>query len=403
MKIAYILAEFPSLSETFILREICALREMGLEIEIFALRPPAAGPVHAEAETMRPHVYYFSPVHAPPGLRCQTHFLFHQPKTYLKIWQAALRRCRLAPRQVAAACHQLALAAEMAYAAKQLRVDHIHANFAFVTADIAQLAATLLNCSYSVSTHAWDIYTQPTPALCRRLTAASFITVCTQAGLEHLQHLLPTAVRPRLHLVRHGLPPAEFTPGTPDGKTILAVARLVPKKGLLDLIAACAIMRHSETDFRCVIVGSGPQRQELETAILENDLGNYVTLTGPLDGEQVKQLCRQATVMTLPSVILPDGDRDGLPNVILEAMAMQVPVVTTTESAAREVVQDGVNGFLISPHDPQSLARRLRILLRDPALQARLGTAAARQVNRQFNLPEVVKPLYQLFQNQQNP
>ena len=166
---------------------------------------------------------------------------------------------------------------------------------------------------------------------------------------------------------------------------ILGVGQLVERKGYGVLVDSCAILQERGVDFECRIVGEGSQRPLLEEKICRAGLEGRVILAGSLPQEEVIRLYEQATVFTLPVVVAKDGDRDGIPNVLLEAMAMETPVVSTAHMAITEVIKDGVNGLLVPPEDPLALAGALQRLIEDAALRERLAQAARRTVQEQFD------------------
>lgn len=400
MKLAYILGTFPSLSETFILREMTALRERGVEIEIFALnRRARPAKVHGAAQALLPNVHWRPALLSPAVLAAVSHYLCRTPRAFLRLLANAspgpgtgswprLKRWR-----------NLAIAATFAREAERHGIAHVHAHFAFMPADVARLMAGLLGRPFSVSAHAQDIYTQNGPALSARLSQAAFVAVCTNAGRDHLLQHCPGLAPERVILVRHGLALAGFVPGKPAiAPTIVAVGRLEPKKGFPDLLKACSLLAEREVEFACRIVGDGPQRALL-AATVTNDVGlrDRVQLCGPMTEEEMPAQYATAAVFVLPSIVTADGDRDGLPNVLLEAMAMGLPVVTTLASASVEVVRDGETGFLVAPGDCEALAGRLQELLAGPALRQRLGRAARECIARDFDRARTIAPLIARF------
>jgi glycosyltransferase involved in cell wall biosynthesis len=193
----------------------------------------------------------------------------------------------------------------------------------------------------------------------------------------------------KVRCIYHGLDMSEYAPGRAprrDRPLLLAVGQLKPKKGFHHLLDACRILLERGSSFDCEIVGDGSLRAELAARIGELGLRSRVRLLGALPHEAVVKKYREATVFALPCVTGPDGDRDGIPNVILEAMAMGVPVVSTRHSGIPEAVEDGRTGLLVPPGDPQEIATAIERLLGDPVLRERLGSRGRERVRKVFDI-----------------
>jgi glycosyltransferase involved in cell wall biosynthesis len=232
-----------------------------------------------------------------------------------------------------------------------------------------------------------------------RMRGAAFVAACTRQGRDRIEELLRTEPPARVVLCPHGVFPADFTPGPAEGRSILAVGRLEPKKGLRHLVAACRILAADGEDFRCAIVGDGSERAGLRKEAERAGLAERLTFTGALTGEALIERYREAALFVLPSVVAPDGDRDGLANVVLEAMAMGLPVVGTDASSCAEAVIDGVNGFLVPAGDAPALAESLKRLLRDPALRQRMGARNRTVVEERFDIRRNVETLAAQFKS----
>ena len=399
MKIAYVLGTFPAISETFILREILALRERGIEVTIFALgRETGSAKVHQAAAPLLPDVLRRPSLLAGETLGCQFHFFSKAPLTYLGLVFGAACGWGLRPGCVLRVWRNLMIAAVFACEAQRRHITRVHAHFAFMPAAVAELMAYLLGGSFSVSVHAQDIYTQTDQALTARLAEATFVAVCTEVGRDHLRQHCPELFPDKILLVRHGLTPRDFVPGKAQGSMILGVGRLEPKKGFACLLDACLLLAERGIAFTCQIAGDGPQRAALQACISEHPrLRDRVRLTGVLTQEELQKLYASASVFVLPSAVTPDGDRDGLPNAVLEAMAMELPVISTWASASTEVIRNGMTGFLVAPGDTAALADRIQELLGDASLRERLGQAGRDLVCAEFDIARNIEPLRQRF------
>ncbi len=384
MRVAFVLAEFPVRGETFIRRELAALASQGLDAVVFALRKGKG----AEAGGIGSWRTYYRPSLAWPDLwLAQLHWLTHRPGAYVLAALQVLMGCLLRPRVLLAAAHNFPAAAYFAWAAQHEGVGRIHAHFAYVPAIVANVAARLSGAAFSFTAHAWDIYAERT-MLRENIAAADRVVTCTRYNRETLRRLAPWASG-KLRLNYHGLPLDSYRApkrlkDTPP--LILCVGRLVEKKGHRYLISACEALKRRGLEFRCRLVGDGPLRGQIESVIRQRALGDVVEVAGLADEAEVLGHYARASALVCPSVIARDGDRDGIPNVILEAMACRVPVVATDVSGIPEVVEDGATGLLVPPRDADALADAIERTLADPAAAAERADRARRKIERDFDV-----------------
>ncbi|WP_460890901.1 glycosyltransferase family 4 protein, partial [Ramlibacter alkalitolerans] len=303
------------------------------------------------------------------------------PIGYLGALATALRRGRAGWRDFVRA----------GWLAAQLRDDgvrHLHVHFISAPADIAQLAAHIAGIPFSISAHAKDIYLSRPLDLRRKLQAARFTVTCTEANRATLAAIAPQAP---VRLMYHGIDREVFHPsrrtGAPaqEAPLIVAVGRLRAKKGLDTLIDACRLLHERGERVRCEIVGYGEEHDALARHIASAGLADHVRLAGKLPRDQVLECYARAAVFVQPSRIAADGDRDGIPNVLLEAMAMGLPVVASRVSGIPELVQDGVNGLLVEPDAAPALANAISQLLRQPQQAAAFGERARATVAGAFD------------------
>jgi glycosyltransferase involved in cell wall biosynthesis len=261
---------------------------------------------------------------------------------------------------------------------------------------------------FSFTAHAKDIYCEPlNPAglLKRKLRAASFVVTCTEANRAHLLQIEPAAV---VHLIYHGLN-AEFSEllkrssvrqETRRPLRALGVGRLVPKKGFDVLVEACRLLQERKVEFEALIVGEPDEHEAaLRKQIQALGLTKQVRLTGPMKQAQLYEEYRRATTFCLPCRVLENGDRDGIPNVLMEAMACGLPVITTSVSGIPEIIKDGVNGQLIAPDDPQALVTALLRVEDDPVLARNFSLNAQQTVREQFDGEMFAAQLAGLFRS----
>ncbi len=386
MKIVYVIGTYPSLTTTFIDRELQALRQR-VGVRVIAIRRPA-GPLSAHQEQLQHLTRYLLPPTWLVLLAAHWWFVTKRPRAYFATLFYLLTRPHPGWRARGMTLLHFAAGVYAAHLIRQEPCDHIHAHFIDRAATVALVAGRLLGIPYSVSAHANDIYVNPV-LLPEKLGEAKFITTCTAYNRAHLSRLVNGHGPGRLHCIYHGLDLNDYPAGQRNGRSkplLTAVGQLKEKKGFTYLLDACRLLLHLGYDFDCQIIGEGPLRPQLERQIRDLALEGTVTLCGARPHQEVITAYQQSTLFVLPCVTSADGDRDGIPNVILEAMAMELPVVSTRHSGIPEVVQDGVNGLLVPPGDAVALATALAQLLDDPELQVRLGKNGRQTVMAHFDL-----------------
>jgi glycosyltransferase involved in cell wall biosynthesis len=269
----------------------------------------------------------------------------------------------------------------------------LHAHFLHTPASVARYAALLTGLPWSVSAHAKDIWTTPDWEKREKLLDARWAVTCTAAGAAHLRSLAPEA---DLELIYHGLDLARFPPApraasardgrdAPDPVRLLSVGRMVEKKGTDLLIEALA--RLPETlSWRLEHVGGGPLSAGMRRLAERRGLASRIRWLGPLSQEEVLERYRAADLFVLASRVAPDGDRDGLPNVLMEAQSQGLAVLASDLPGIAELVQDGITGRLVAPETPGALAEALAELIGDPGLRARLGKAGQERVRAGFSM-----------------
>ena len=393
--VAVVVKGWPRLSETFIAQEILALERRGLELLIVSLRRPTdrfTHPIHAEIR---------SPVHYLPE------YLHEAPGRVLRAWKAARRlpgyprarstwladqardRTRNRVRRFGQA---LVLAAELG------GVESIHAHFLHTPASVARYASAMLGIGWSFSAHAKDVWTTPQWEKREKLADARFGVTCTRANLDHLAALAPSP--DAVELVYHGLDRARFPARVADRPPrdgsdrsdpvrLLSVGRLVEKKGFDDLLAALAMLSPAPA-WTLDIVGGGALGARLRRQAAALGIGDRVRWHGSLPHDRVIGHFAGADVFVLASRITADGDRDGLPNVLMEAQLLGAACVATRVSGTPELIEHEMNGLLVAPRDPGALAAVLERAIADPALRARLAGAGRRVMETRFSFEDGV-------------
>lgn len=387
-RIAVVVKGYPRLSETFIAQEILGLEQRGLPLTIVSLRHPTDPAVHdLHRRIASPVVYLPEYLYQEPRRVVAAWRRVRRWPTYRaarRLWLTDLRRDRSANR-VRRFGQAMVLAAELGP-----KIGLLYAHYLHTPASVTRYAARLIGIDWCVSAHAKDIWTTPDWEKREKLRDCRWLTACTAESAAHLRALAPDT---EVLLTYHGLDAARFAAparGTgPDGRDperpvrLLGVARLVPKKGIEILLEALAALP-AALHWRYEHVGSGPLRAALETKAERLGIARRIRWRGALPQDQVVAAYREADLLVLASRIAPDGDRDGLPNVLLEAGAEELAIVVSRIAAIPELIEDGVNGRLVPPDDPRALAAALAELIADPAARRRLGRAARERVLADF-------------------
>jgi glycosyltransferase involved in cell wall biosynthesis len=397
--VGYILSAWPRLSETFILNEVIALERLGGRLRIFSIKNPYSGPLHAKVAEVRASVTNLS-IGPPWKARWQANlrFFFRQPVRYCETLLQAMRFRRR---------HYVRRFFQAGYLAEILSrepVAHLHAHFAHDPTLVAMFTHLLTGIPYSFTAHAKDIYVKTSPEVIRaEARLAQAVITCTEYNRKYLVDQVGLTPNGKLHCIYHGLDLSQFKFKWPrdsqmEAPIILSVARLLEKKGLNDLVCAADILRRRGHSFQVEIIGDGPERQALETRVIQLGLNDRVRLLGALPHEIVCSAYQRASIFALPCIVTPDGDRDGIPNVLPEAMASGVPVVATPVSGIPELIETELDGLLVPPNNPVQLAHALERLLTQPELCDRLARAARAKVEARFSIDGSSARLLALFE-----
>lgn len=393
-RVAFILKGYPRLSETFIAQEILALEQRGLAIDIWSLRHPTDGAHHpVNAEISAPVTYL------PEYLRdeqARVRTAWNICSTW-PTWQATVAlldtdyRRDPTVNRIRRFGQAVVLAAELPDS-----VTRLHAHFLHTPASVTRYAAMLKGLPWSVSAHAKDIWTSPEWEKREKLADCSFAVTCTATNAAHLTALAPAG---RVERVYHGLDLSRFPPPPEPSvvnaiPTILSVGRAVTKKGYPVLLDALARLT---TPWRFIHIGGGEQLDTLRRQATDLGIASRIEWRGPQPQQAVIAACRQADLFVLASRIADDGDRDGLPNVLVEAQSQNLPVVATNVSAIPELIRHGENGLLVAPDDAIAMAEALQTMLRDRAMRHRMGKAGAQRVRTDFDLNVCIDRLTRKF------
>ena len=391
--VAVVVKGYPRLSETFIAQEILALERGGIELVIVSLRRPTdrfTHPIHAEIR---------SPVHYLPE------YLHEAPGRVLRAWRTA-RRLPGYPRARAMWLADLArdrtrnrvrrFGQALVFAAELGRVESIHAHFLHTPASVARYASAMLGIGWSFSAHAKDVWTTPDWEKREKLADARFGVTCTRANLDHLAALAPSP--DVVELVYHGLDRGRFPAcvaqrpsrdgsDPSDPVRLLSVGRLVEKKGFDDLLGSLAMLSPALA-WTLDVVGGGALEDRLRRRAAALGVGERVRWLGSLPHDRVIEHFAGADLFVLASRICADGDRDGLPNVLMEAQLLGAACVATRVSGTPELIEHEVNGLLVAPRDTGGMAAALERAIADAALRARLAEAGRRVMTTRFSFED---------------
>jgi glycosyltransferase involved in cell wall biosynthesis len=413
-QIGYLLRSYPRLSQTFILNEILALERIGVSIRVFALTDPHEKVVQMQVDQVQAPVHYLDEDIQPRSLRNMLHenaqIAWSHLKGYLRslVYIAANRG--IDKGYTASSRWECFLqAVHLTYLlilnerSTGKKIDHLHAHFAHDPALIAYLVHCIAGIPFSFTAHARDLYQVPEKVLTDRIRQARAVITCCRANLEYLNRIAPSQ-QSKFSLVYHGVNLKDFQPVTNPGTSpvpkyplILSVGRLVEKKGFQDLLEALLIVKRRGEDFRCAIYGDGPLGKQLEEWIEKHGMAGEVSLKGDRTQQELIPLYQNATLFILTPVQTDDGDRDGIPNVLVEAMAVGLPVITTAVAGIPELVENNQNGLLYQPHDVEGISSGIIELLRNAEKRRQLGGAGSKKVMEQFDITQAAKRLKTLF------
>ncbi|MCG3154448.1 MAG: D-inositol-3-phosphate glycosyltransferase [bacterium] len=399
MKLAYMMSRFPKISETFILYEILEQERLGIPVEIYPLLREHQPVVHPEAAVLTRRAH-FHPFLSAAIVQANLHFLRRQPGVYLRTLAEVLRGTWGSLNFFFGALGILPKAVRFAYAMKQQGVTHVHAHFANHPALAAMIIHRLTGIPFSFTAHGSDLH-KDRRMLDQKVAAAAFAVTVSSFNKEVMIKTCGEAARRKIHVIPCGIDPAVFNP--PAAKSaeeklrILCVASLEEVKGHRFLIEACRRLSAAGFDLVCDLVGEGPQRRVIEQQIAASGFADRIILHGSRTRGEVARMLQAAEVKVLASAPTKSGKREGVPVVLMEAMASGLPVVSSRLSGIPELVEHGRTGLLVAPGDVDGLVQALQQLHADPELRRRMGQAGREKVLAQYNLQRNTARLAQLI------
>jgi glycosyltransferase involved in cell wall biosynthesis len=426
-QIGYILKGYPRTSETFITNEIRLLEKMGVGLSIFSVKKLEGQKNHAMVKDITASVTYLPQADPLSETRFSRWIIDNAPK-FSASHAALFKKKPLAYIKVLLECLMMSIQYRTGWlelprevfvkeflqagfiantALESGNIQHFHAHFCHGSTTIAMFASRMSGIPFSFTAHAKDIYLKelnPGKLLQKKMHRAEFLVTCTGANEEHLQRLAPKDTK--IHRIYHGLDtqlfsvavPTTATTGKGEMPVVLSVGRLVEKKGFNYLIKACAILKERGRQFRCQIVGGGDGYTDtLVGLIKELKLEDTISLTGAVTQEELRDIYQKATLFALPCLVVDNGDRDGIPNVLVEAMAMKVPVISTDISGIPELIDNNVNGLLVPEKNALAMADAIEKLLINHELRQQLSDAGRARVCKDFDSQVTTLDLKALF------
>lgn len=407
-KIAYLCSIYPAVSHTFVLREVTALRSLGWDISTFSVR--RAGPENMLAEADRvaaESTYAILPPRWSQLLTTHVKLALRLPRAYLSTLMLALRLAPPGPRGVLWQCFYFAEAVMLWSECRRREVSHIHVHLANAAADIALLASQLGSAADPNRQWSWS-FTMHGPTefseighyrLPEKVAHARFVVCISDYTRSQLMALSAPECWEKLRVVHVGIPIAHFTRADDAGPSrvapsILFIGRLVPEKGQIVLLEATALLAERGHSVEVIIAGDGPARGDIEREAERLGVSSNARFPGAVGQDEIRDLYASASIFCLPSFA------EGVPGVLMEAMAMQLPVVSTTITGIAELVDDGESGLLVSPGRPDELADALERLLLDATLRQEMGVRGRAKVLGEFNTEISARRISELFAEQ---
>jgi glycosyltransferase involved in cell wall biosynthesis len=396
-RLGYVTSGFPTQTETFVRREIDQARALGVTITVFPLRPQ---PRQLADPALVPYVEdtVYTPWALSGALLGSHRWAWRRDRRrYLRTLYRCVRAAFRHGWHLDMVAKTLAIWPKTVHIARLMderSVDHVHAHFANHPTTAAMLIAELLGLPFSFTAHAWDIFVAKNQVLLpEKLARARVAVTCTEFNADFLRRFRGGDGARRIAMHYHGIQRWEAPADPREPRMVVAVGSLAEKKGFRVLLDACARLRDGNVPFRCVIVGEGPLRARLESQIRRLRLAGDVTLLGARPHEEVMRLLARAAVFVMPSVRARDGEMDGIPNVVLEALSVATPVIATRLSAIPEVVRHGETGRLVPPGDDQALAEAIAATLREPEPARAMARRGQDLVRGQFDIEANVRRL----------
>ena len=384
-RVLYLVSLFPCWSETFIVREIHALMRQGVEVRIISLKPHSEPMVQPDAEILLDRVIY-PPASLAGSLKAALPKVLGHPLQSVRELAPLVKSLWRKPDELVKSVVSWWRTLTMIDAVRAFDPQHLHAHWATYPSSAARILAGRIGRPWSFTGHAHDIFVHDQD-LAGKLNQADFSVTISGYNQKQLAARMIPRNQSRLAVIHCGVLPADlpYTAAGREAAYIVGVGRLDPIKGFIHLVEACRLLKERGTAFTCDIIGDGPLRDTLQQAIDAAGLQAQVRLTGALPQQEVRTRINRATLFVLPSVLLADGNADGIPVALMEAMACGAAAISTRVSGIPELIHHEENGLLVSPDNAAELADAMARLLGDAPLRIRLAEAARRTIVQDFD------------------
>jgi glycosyltransferase involved in cell wall biosynthesis len=399
LRMGYLVSKYPAVSHTFILREVAALRQRGIVIDVASIND--AGPREAMTQAERDeaaNTFYVKNAGAAGALKAIASLAMHQPGKFFTGLRMAFKLGRTDPARILLCLFYFAEAAILARWLKERSLSHLHVHFATPAATVALLLACMAPVTFSMMVHGPDeFYDVSSYFLEEKIAAARFVVCISFFAQSQLMKLSPGRDWDKFEIARLGVDCSHFSPrpfrAAPGIFEILCVGRLVSTKGQRILVQAAEQLIRQGRQIQLRFVGDGPDRKDLESIVARNGLSGQIRFEGSMNQDRIQSFYRQADIFALASFA------EGIPVVLMEAMAMEIPCVATGINGIPELIRDGIDGLLVAPSDVDGLAAAIARLIDEPTLRESLGKAGRRRVLEQYEISGSADRLRDVFQD----
>lgn len=400
-KVGYVVVEFPKVTETFILREMIELRNLGVDVRLFSLKTITDYPVHHQETRIMLEQTTYSPFLLSWAVwKANLGFLFRHPGRYLSLWAHLVFGMRRSGSFLLKTVALLPKCVRFARQAQEQKLERIHCHFARQPAVCGLVINWLTGIPFSMTPHAHDIFVD-TVMLDDKLRRADMVVAISDYNRDYFLRICPDMDPDKIKPGRYGLRLEEYEPKSSwciEGKVkILSVAALQEYKGIRYLVEACRLLHEKGIDLECTVIGEGELRSTLEARIRKAGLEDVVKLPGIFPHHQVIEKFRDSDIFVLPSIIEKNGKMEGLPNVLIESLALSVPAVSTNIAGIPELVMNDRTGLIVEEQDAPGLAQALERLIADQDLRERLSAAGRAEVLKRHDIRANVKNQLEYF------
>lgn len=404
LKIAYILSKFPAFTETFITREIKEIERLGTDVEVFSLKTPLKDEAeHSENKDFQNHAHYYPFIFSTAIWKSLYFYLSTRPKTVFGLLYKVIQKNIYDPLVLIKTLAVFPKALLIGCTLKKMEINKIHSHWATVPATVSWIVSSLNSSKFTFTAHAWDIF-KADNMLIEKIQAASKVITISEFNKKYLLTKYPGIDPGKIEVIHVGLELGRFRP-KPRAKNpefrILSIGRMVKTKGFQDLLHACDRLRSNDLKFTCqIIYVSDIYENKIFNLYRDLKLEGIVEFIKDVPQDKIIDYYQQADCFVLPCKVSEDGDRDGIPTVIAEALSMELPVISTYVSGIPEVIIEKKTGLLVEPGDVSGLTDNIETLYKDSDLRSRLGRAGGKFVSEEFDVSKNTKKLMDIIEGQ---